>query len=80
MSIPESPNFGATLVAAKPLAVTVPTACRLIGVGNTKMWELIKLGRVKTTRVGRRRLVLYSSLEALIAPDAGAASWRSGRP
>jgi hypothetical protein len=70
MSIPKSSNLSATVLPAKPLAVTVPSACRLIGLGNTKMWELIKLGRVKTTCVGRRRLVVYSSLEALIAPDA----------
>jgi excisionase family DNA binding protein len=74
MSIPESLNFSATPLAARPLAVTVPSACRLIGRGNTKTWELIKQGRLKTIRVGRRRLVLYSSLEALIAPDAGEAS------
>ena len=54
------------------LAVTVKSACRLIGVGNTKTWSLIKEGRVKTTRVGRRRLILYSSLKALLTPDSAA--------
>ena len=51
----------------KPLAVTVKTACKLIGVGNTTMWALIKEGRVKTTCVGRRRLVSYASLESLLS-------------
>ena len=32
------------------LAVTVKSACKLIGVGNTKMWSLIKEGKVDTTR------------------------------
>ena len=50
----------------KPLTVTVKTACKLIGVGNTTMWALIKEGRVKTTSVGRRRLVTYASLESLL--------------
>lgn len=53
----------------KPLAVTVKTACKLIGVGHTTMWALIKEGRVKTTNVGRRRLVTYASLESLL-PNA----------
>ena len=50
---------------SKPLAVPVKTACKLIGVGNTTMWSLIKAGRVKTISIGRRRLVLYASLESL---------------
>jgi excisionase family DNA binding protein len=51
----------------KPLAVPVKTACQLVGVGNTSMWALIKAGRVKTVNIGRRRLVIYESLEALLS-------------
>jgi excisionase family DNA binding protein len=51
----------------RPLAVPVKTACRLVGVGNTTMWALIKAGRVKTISLGRRRLVIYASLEALLS-------------
>jgi len=58
---------------ARPLAVTVKTACKLVGVGNTTMWALIKAGRVKSVRIGRRRLVIYASLETLVSED-GAAS------
>lgn len=58
----------------QPLAVSVREACRLIGVGNTTLWALIKEGRLKTTRIGRRRLVLFASLEALISPHDGDAA------
>jgi hypothetical protein len=58
----------------KPLAVPVNIACKLVGVGNTTMWALIKAGRVKTISIGRRRLVVYASLESLLATEAGAAS------
>lgn len=58
----------------KPLAVSVKTACQLVGVGNTTMWALIKNDRVKTVRIGRRRLVIYASLQTLLALEAGAAS------
>lgn len=51
----------------KPLAVPVKRACELIGVGNTTMWGLIATGRVKTTSIGRKRLVIYSSLEELVS-------------
>jgi excisionase family DNA binding protein len=58
----------------KPLAVPVKTACKLVGIGNTTMWALIKAGRVKTTSIGRRRLVLYASLESLLKHEATASS------
>jgi hypothetical protein len=51
----------------KPLSVPVKTARELLGIGNTKMWELIKEQRVQTITLGRRRLVVYASLEKLIA-------------
>jgi excisionase family DNA binding protein len=53
----------------RPLAVTVKKACELIGVGNTTMYQLIRDGRVKTTTIGRRRLVIYSSLEDVISGE-----------
>lgn len=65
---------------SRPLAVTVKTACGFLGVGTTTMWALVKAERVKTFRVGRRRLIVFASLEALVAPAAGAASRRPGRP
>jgi hypothetical protein len=52
--------------AMKPLAVPVKTARGLLGIGNTKMWELIKDHRVDTIRIGRKRLVVYDSLEKLV--------------
>jgi excisionase family DNA binding protein len=57
---------------ARPLAVSVKTACKLVGVGRTTMFALIKTGRVKTISIGRRRLVVYSSMEALVS-EAGPA-------
>ncbi len=65
---------------SRPLTVTVKTACAFLGVGRTTMWALVKAERVKTTRVGRRRLIIFASLEALVAPAAGAASRGPGRP
>jgi excisionase family DNA binding protein len=59
---------------ARRLAVSVKTACELIGVGNTTMWALIKEGRVQTVRIGRRRLIIYASLERLLSLEHGAAS------
>ena len=60
-------NSGAAFEAPRPLAVTVSAACKFIGVGRTTMWALIKAGRIQTVRIGRRRVVLFASLEALLA-------------
>lgn len=57
-----------TRIRTKPLAVSVKAASKIIGVGNTTMWALIKANRVQTIAIGRRRLVVYASLESLLAP------------
>jgi excisionase family DNA binding protein len=62
------------LESANPLAVSVKTACKLVGVGNTTMWALIKAGRVKTISIGRRCLVVFASLESLLTTEAGVES------
>jgi excisionase family DNA binding protein len=69
-----NPNIRNLADSGKPLAVTVKAACKLVGVGNTTMWGLIKAGRVKSVSVGRRRLIIFSSLETLLTTDAEAAS------
>ena len=53
---------------AKPLTVTVSTAKRLSGLGNTTIWALIKDQTLETVHVGRRTLITYHSLEALLTP------------
>jgi excisionase family DNA binding protein len=60
----------------KPLTVTIKTALQLLGIGRTTLYDLIDQGVVETITVGRRRLAIYSSLEALAgtgskAPSAG---------
>jgi hypothetical protein len=55
----------------KPLTVTVKVAREVIGTGATKMWELIREGEVETIKIGRRTLVIFASLENLIARKKG---------
>jgi hypothetical protein len=59
--------------ALQPLTVTVETSKKLSGLGHTTIWALIKSGKLETICVGRRRLVLYSSLERLLSPNKTAA-------
>ena len=44
----------------KPLTVTLKTARQLLGIGNTKLYELVNDGTIETITVGRRRLAIYA--------------------
>jgi len=52
-------------IPEKPLLVSAPKARKVIDVGNTKFWALVKAGKIKMVEVGGRRMVVYASLEAL---------------
>jgi excisionase family DNA binding protein len=54
----------------KPIAVTIPTARKISGLGNTTVWKLIAEKKLATVKVGRRVLVTYDSLERLLTPTA----------
>ena len=53
----------------KPITVTIPTTRQISGLGNTTVWKLIAEKKLATVRVGKRRLVLYDSLERLLTPS-----------
>jgi excisionase family DNA binding protein len=44
------------------LAYSVSEACQLVGVGRTTLYAAIKLGALKTHKVGRRTLVTHDAL------------------
>lgn len=67
-----STGLGDALKGAKPLTVTVKTARKISGLGNTTLYRLIKEKRLETISIGRRRLVKYASLEALVGIKADA--------
>jgi hypothetical protein len=50
----------------EPLCVRVNVAARMIGIGRTKLYELIGNGEVETIKVGKATLVLTASLNAMI--------------
>lgn len=48
-----------------PLCVRVATATRMLGIGKTKLYELIASGDLETIRLGRRTLIVQASIDAL---------------
>lgn len=61
----------ASLSAWRPgmerIAVSIEEARYAIGIGRTKIYELIKEGRLKTFKLGRRTLIKVESIRSLIA-------------
>jgi hypothetical protein len=48
------------------LALTIAQTCRVTNLGETKVRELIKAGRLQTANVDRRVLVTMPSVKALL--------------
>lgn len=49
-----------------PLTVRIPKACRMTGIGRSKLYELIKAGEIETIKVGRSTLLTVAGLEAFL--------------
>ena len=54
----------------KPVSTTIDDACRMTGLGRTKIYELIGEGKLRTKTIGRRRLVMYASIDSLMGDAA----------
>jgi excisionase family DNA binding protein len=50
----------------EPLTVTVAGARNALGIGTTKIYELIGEGRLQTVKIGRRTLIRTDSIHALV--------------
>jgi excisionase family DNA binding protein len=59
------------------ISCTIAEACEATGIGRTKLYQGISAGRVQTSKVGTRVLILVQSLESLVQRNAssGASGW-----
>ena len=46
----------------EPLSVDIPEACRLTGLGRSKLYELLGNREIASVKVGKRRLITVVSL------------------
>lgn len=49
-----------------PITVRIPEACRITGIGRSKLYELIKAGDIPTIKVGSMTLVPLKGLEGFL--------------
>jgi hypothetical protein len=59
---------GTAIPFAGRLSCTVAEACAATGLGRTKLYELMGVGLIASSTIGRRRLVQVPSLLKLLAP------------
>ncbi len=52
------------------LLVSIPDAGKALGLGRSKVYNLIDEGRLETVHIGRRRLVRVESVKALVEKAA----------
>jgi excisionase family DNA binding protein len=55
----------------EPICVRINDAARMIGVGRTKLYELIADGEVETVKLGKSTRVITASLHSLIMRQRG---------
>lgn len=56
----DTPNY------LEPLAYSIADASRVSSIGRTRLYELIREGRLETRKIGKRTLIPAASLRALI--------------
>lgn len=50
----------------EPICVRVNDAARMIGIGRTKLYELIATGEVETVKIGKATRITTASLHAMV--------------
>lgn len=67
MDQPDAPTVShAELPAAMPITVRVKEACRLTGIGRSKLYELISDDEIDTIKVGAITLIPMTSLKRFL--------------
>ncbi|QOT71194.1 helix-turn-helix domain-containing protein [Sphingobium fuliginis] len=61
-----------TPLPSEPICVRVNDAARMIGVGRTKLYELIAAGEVETVKLGKATRITTASLHDLVRRQRGA--------
>jgi excisionase family DNA binding protein len=77
----DAPNVVSNVVSGvvwEPLVVSVKDAMRVSCISRTYLYELIGNGSIASRKIGKKRLIIYSSLKAfLTAQPAVQGEWRS---
>ena len=59
------PRISASAVSVQPtdrMLVSIPQAASALGLGRTRLYELLDAGEIETVKIGKRRLIVWASL------------------
>jgi excisionase family DNA binding protein len=59
-------EFAQNDAVSRPLTVRIPEACRLTGIGRSKLYELIGSGEIEIIKVGAITLIPTESLQSFV--------------
>ena len=62
-----SESFGVGSIGSNPLLLTINQVADLLNLGRTKTYELVMSNRIKSVKLGRRRLVPRCNLDKYVA-------------
>jgi excisionase family DNA binding protein len=63
-------NRGDTELPVMPITVRIREACRMTGIGRSKLYELITAGEIETIKVGAITLLPVAGIEDFLARHA----------
>jgi len=49
-------------MSVEPFFVDVPEACRLMGIGRSRLYEIAAAGKIESVSIGRSRRFTYESI------------------
>ncbi|MDQ4419032.1 helix-turn-helix domain-containing protein [Sphingobium sp. DEHP117] len=52
-----------------PITVRIKDACRMTGIGRSKLYLLIAEGKLETVKIGSMTLIRVASIEALLSGE-----------
>lgn len=71
LELPPGMSLMAAPVPDEALAYRVPAAAELLGIGKSKLYELIAQGAIESIKVDAARLIPAHALRAYLAAQAG---------
>ncbi|MCZ7526569.1 MAG: helix-turn-helix domain-containing protein [Acidimicrobiia bacterium] len=51
----------------QPVLYSIADATLVLGIGRTRLYQLMRSGEIETVHIGRRRLIPSASIDALVA-------------
>lgn len=64
-TVPPRQSFHASLCPAK-IALSVDETARVLSIGRTTLYGLVKTGEIRATKIGRKTLFLKADIDAFL--------------